>query len=299
MFMITKTNRYLDPTNDVSFRKLFGTEEHKPLLISFLNSILALEGGRKIKQVEFLPKSQAPLIKETKTSILDIKCTDERNMQYIVEMQNKKVPTFVKRTQFYVAHSYVTQLPSGSGYVELKPVILLAIANHELFPGKEGVVSYHKTLDVDTLEHDLEDMSYVFIELPKFNKSENELETLRDKWLYFFKNWEISGEVPAGIKEEEILEAYRSMEEYNWSLEEREAYIKANIALVDEYNARKKEREEGLQEGLQKGREEGREEGEKKRALEIARLLLQQGLMLEQVSKATGISMENLDDMPQ
>ncbi|MBF5059623.1 Rpn family recombination-promoting nuclease/putative transposase [Candidatus Neptunochlamydia vexilliferae] len=293
--MITKT-RYLDPTNDVSFRKLFGTEGHKPLLISFLNSILSLEGERRIKRVDFLPKDQAPLIKETKESILDIKCTDERNMQYIVEMQNRKVPAFVKRTQFYVAHSYVTQFPSGSQYVELKPVILLAIANHELFPNKGSVISYHKTLDVDTLEHDLEDMSYVFIELPKFAKGEGELETVQDKWLYFFKNWEISGEVPPSIEEEELLEAYHSMEEYNWSLAEREAYVKANIALVDEYDARRKEREEGLEEGLQKGMEKGLEEGEKRRSLEIARVLLQQGLLLEQVIKATGVSKEDLDD---
>lgn len=284
-------SRYLDPTNDVSFRKLFGTEEHKPLLISFLNSILCLEGKRRIKQVELLPKDQAPLIKATKSSILDIKCTDERSVQYIVEMQNKSVPAFIKRTQFYVAHSYVTQFPAGSDYVELKPIILLAIANHELFPDKKQVISYHKTLDVDTLEHDLEDMSYVFVELPKFIKTEDELVTLQDKWLYFFKNWNKSTEVPPQIQEKELLEAYRSMEEYNWNQAEREAYIKANIALADEYDARRKEREEGLQEGLQKGLQEGKRE----KALEITLALLKQGLSRQKVSEATGLSIDEIN----
>jgi predicted transposase/invertase (TIGR01784 family) len=268
-------SRYLNPTNDVSFRKLFGTEKHKPLLISFLNSVLALEGERRIKRVEFLSKDQAPLIQQTKTSILDIKCTDERNVQYIVEMQNKSVPAFIKRTQFYVAHSYVTQFPAGSDYIELKPVILLAIANYELFPSKEKAISYHKTLDVDTLENDLKDLSYVFIELPKFNKQENSLETIQDKWLYFFKNWQDTKEVPSKVREEELLEAYRSMEEYNWNASEREAYIKANMALTDEYDARRKEREEGKQEGKEEER------------LEVAKKMLKQGFSVEQVNQVT------------
>ncbi len=302
--------RYLNPTNDVSFRKLFGTEKHKPLLISFLNSILVLEGERKIKKVEFLSKDQAPLIKQTKTSILDIKCTDERNVQYIVEMQNKSIPAFVKRTQFYVAHSYVTQFPAGSEYIELKPIILLAIANYELFPDKKQVISYHRTLDVDTFENDLKDLSYVFIELPKFIKNQNDLQTVQDKWLYFFKNWNETKEVPSKVQEEELLEAYRAMEEYNWNAAEREAYIKANIALTDEYDARRKEREEGhkkglkkghkkgLKEGHQKGLEEGltkgQQEGREKRNIEIALKMLEGGFSYEQISVLTGLAEEEI-----
>ena len=275
-------SRYLDPTNDVSFRKLFGVEEHKSLLISFLNSILNLKGDRKIKEVKLLPKDQAPLLKETKSSILDVKCTDERNIQYIVEMQNKKVPGFVKRTQFYVAHSYVTQLPSGSEYFLLKPVVFLVLANHKLFPSKEKVISYHKTLDVETLEHDLEDLSYVFIELPKFKKKEEELETLQDKWLYFFKNWSDTKEVPSKVEEKELIEAYRSMEEYNWNPEERDAYIKANIALTDEFDARRKEREEG------------QKEGRKEEKLEIARKMLKRNRSIEEIIEDTGLSFEEI-----
>lgn len=274
-------SRYLDPTNDIAFKKLFGTECHKPLLISFLNAILSLEGHRRIKQVDFLTKDQAPLIKESKTSILDVKCTDERNVQYIVEMQNRKVPGFIKRTQFYVAHSYVTQAQAGSDYVELKPVILLAIANHELFSNKEQIISYHKTLDIETLEHDLQDMSYVFIELPKFNKSEEALETLQDKWIYFFKNWEKDKEIPAKIQEKELIEAYHSMEQFNWNRDEMEAYMKANIALTDEYVARKHERDEGRQEGRQ----------------EVARVMLKKGLSILQIVEFTGLTEDEISSL--
>lgn len=242
------SSRYLDPGNDVSFKKLFGTEDHKPLLISFLNAILGLEGNRKIKQVELLPQEQSPLLKDLKKSILDVKCTDERNIQYIVEMQNNRVPDFAKRSQFYIANSYVMQASSGSKYVELKPVILLAIANYNLFPEKEKVVSYHKTLDVETLENDLKDMSYVFIELPKFDKQESDLKTVQDKWIYFFRNWEKSKDIPNTVQEPELIEAYHAMEEFNWTEEEREAYIKSNIAVTDEYRRNEVAREEGRKE---------------------------------------------------
>ncbi len=324
-----KVGRYLNPTNDVAFRKLFGVKEHKSLLISFLNSILGLEGERRIKAVELLPKDQVPLIKEAKLTILDVKCTDERNMQYIVEMQNKRVPAFIKRTQFYVAHSYVTQFPAGTDYINLSPVILLALANYELFPNKEGVISYHRTLDVDTLEHDLKDMSYVFVELPKFHKKESELATVQDKWLYFFKNWHNTKEVPQNVKERELIEAYRSMEEYNWNAGEKEAYLKINIALTDEFDARRKEREEGVQEGkqlgLKEGKEVGLEEGKqlglkegKEVGLEegkqlglkegkevglqegkqqIARLMKQAQMPCEAISSLTGLSVEELDSL--
>ena len=297
-------SRYLNPTNDVSFRKLFGTEEHKPLLISFLNSILGLKEDRKIKEVMLLPKEQAPLIQEAKSTILDIKCTDQRNFQYIVEMQNKSVPGFIKRTQFYVAHSYVTQFPAGSDYLDLRPVILLAMANYVLFPSKKRVVSYHKTLDTETLSNDLQEMSYVFVELPKFDKQLTELETVKDQWLYFFKNWSETQEIPSHV-EAEIAEAYRSMEEYNWSQVEREAYIKANIALTDEFDARRQERQEGREEGRQegialgeeKGREEGIALGEEKGKHKIALEMLSRDMDLALISQLTGLNRQALEKL--
>ena len=221
-------SRYLDPTNDVSFRKLFGTEEHKPLLISFLNSILELQEKRQIKEVELLPKDQAPRIKGSNPSVLDIQCTDQRNFPYTIRIENKGVPNFVKRVEFYVP-----QFAASTDYLLLRPVVLLAITNHIFFPSEEKVISYYEPLGVETREPDLKDLSYAFVELPKFDKNEGELKTIQDQWLYFFKNWSDTKEVPTNVGAE-IKEAYRSMEEGNWSQAEKDAYIKANSALVDE-----------------------------------------------------------------
>lgn len=298
--------RYLDPTNDVAFKKLFGTENHKSLLISFLNAILGLENKRRIKSVELLPQEEAPQIKGLKTSILDIKCTDERNVQYIVEMQNRKIPSFIKRTQYYLAHSYVNQLSKGSTHLELRPIILLAIANHELFPEKDRVISFHKTLDTKTFENDLKDMSYVFVELPKFTKSETELKTVQDKWIYFLKNWHESKSVPPTVSEEEIIEAYNTLEQFNWNAFEKEAYLKATIANDEEHaiklaefeKGRKEGREKGLQEGIeqgiQKGIQKGIEQGKRQAEFELIQKMLEAGATHEDVVKLTGLSMAEL-----
>ena len=206
--------------------------------------------------------------------------------QYVVEMQNKKIPGFIKRSQFYAAHTYVSQSLKGVRHLHLKPIILLAIANHELFPEKKAVISYHKTLDVDTQEHNLKDLSYAFVELPKFKKEEGDLKTLQDKWIYFFKNWNKTLDVPQGVAEPEIVEAYRSMEEFNWTALEKEAYIKANIALTDEYAAKKEE--------YDKGKAEGRAEGERKKAIQIIRSMLKKNLSVEEISELTGLSEQEI-----
>lgn len=237
-----------------------------------------LKGSKAIKSVDFLPQEQILRTADSKSTILDIKCTDQEGHQNIVEMQNRKVPDFIKRTQYYVPHSYVSQALKGSNHLDLKPVILLGIVNHELFANKDQVISYHKTLDANTYENDLKDHSYCFVELPKFHKSENELKTLQDKWIYFFKEWNHTNGIPENIYENELKEAYHSMEQFNWNPEEMEAYVKANMALTSEYAARKQERDEGTEEGafLEKQR--------------IALAMLNAKTFIDEISMLTGLT---------
>ncbi len=275
------TTRYLDPTNDAAFKRLFGTENHKPLLISFLNAILDRKGKNKIRSVEFLPQDQAPPIKGIKSSILDIQCTDESGRQYIVEMQNSKIPDFLKRSQYYLSNSYVSQLSKGSAHFHLKPIVLLAIANYPIFPKKQRCVSYHQTLDTHTHENDLEDLAYAFVELPKFKKSEDELETVQDKWIYFFKNWHDSKDIPKSVNEEELIEAYHVMEQFNWDRFERETYLKAKIAQDEE--------------ALVKAQEF--EKGKDKAKIEIAYNLLSMDMDIEEIVLATGLSKQQVKEL--
>ena len=291
--------RYLDPTNDFAFKKLFGKEDHKPLLISFLNSILNLKGKRKICGIEHLPQEEVKISPEIKGGILDVKCTDEAGHQYIVEMQNRKIDGFLKRCQYYTSISYVNQAKKGKGHYELKPVILLAVLNHKLFEKDSDPVSFHRTLNIKTLENHLKDISYVFIELPKFKKSASQAKSLQDKWLYFFKNWEVSKDIPKNVKEEELIEAYNSMEEFNWSQPEVEAYIKANIAKSEANHIKEKVfkegHEEGLKKGLKEGLKKGRDEGLKEAQISTAKNLLKMGIPVSKVVKATGLTKREIE----
>lgn len=277
---------YFDPKNDVAFKKLFVPDEHKSLLISFLNSTLRLSGPRMIKSVELLPTEQSPKTVDSKRSILDVKCTDQRNFQYIVEMQNRRLPNFIKRTQYYVANTYSSQLGSGSDYISLRPVVLLTIANHEMFPNKAHYISYHKTMDQDTQEHDLEDMSYAFIELPKFSKNEEELQTLEDHWLYMFKNATKIKSMPKKLPFDEIQEAYKTLEEYSWSSEDKAAYDKARMALMDEFDALRGATEKGIAQGIAQEKER------------LAIEFLKSGDMDDQkIQKFTGVTSQQLEEL--
>jgi len=286
-------SRYLDPTNDVAFKKIFGTEDHKPLLISFLNATLSLSGENAIKSVDFLPKEQVPLIHDNKLTILDIKCITEGNIIFIVEVQNQMLPEFIKRTQYYAAHCYVNQAPSGSEYIDLSPVILLAIVNYTLFPDSESVISYHKTLDTETHEHHHEALSYAYIELPKFKKKESELLTPQDKWIYFFKNWKKTQEIPKAVQEKEIIEAYNVIEEFGWDVGEKDEYLKASLFRASVYRQQQDSFEKGEIKGIQKGIQKGLKEGK----LEIAQTILKEKLPIDQISKLTGLSVEEIKSL--
>lgn len=235
------TERFLDPKNDVAFKKLFTPEGHKPLLMSFLNSLLRLEENRVIKQVELLPTEQMPPMKSAKPPLLNVICTDQSEAQYIVEIQNEQYGNFIKRPQFFqhrAANSYVNQFGSGLVYKVLNPVVLLVISNSTLFPKKSDYSSYHRTVDIKTQESDLDDLSYAVIELPKFKKTEEELKTPEDKWLYFFKQAPKLKTIPKNSPRE-IKKAYTTLEEINWTQKEKEAYDKAKIELENEIDSYK------------------------------------------------------------
>jgi predicted transposase/invertase (TIGR01784 family) len=284
-------SRYLDPTNDVAFKKIFGTDDHKPLLISFLNATLGLTGQEMIQTIEFLQKEQVPQIKDNKLTILDVKCKTGQGTIFIVEIQNKVVPEFLKRTQYYASHCYVNQLNSGSTYLELSPVVLLAIVNYTLFPNKTGrVVSFHKTLDVESHEHDHQAISYAYIELPKFEKKEDELQTVQDKWIFFLKNWKHSKEIPKSVQEKEIIEAYQAIEQFGWNPFEMDEYVRANLFRTDLYRQQQVSYEEGLEKGLQEGFEKGRLEEK----FHLAQQLLTKGFSQQEVSEMIQLRVEEI-----
>jgi predicted transposase/invertase (TIGR01784 family) len=324
------SSRYLDPTNDVAFKKLFS---QKDLLKDFLNAVLRLEEGCKIVELDFIPQEELPSFKIGRRSLFDIKCKDQEGKYYVVEMQNKPESSFLNRVQCYASHAYVSQAIRGATHEGLMPVILLVISKENLFEEDIECISYHHTVESQTKKQLLFALSYVFIELPKFTKSAKDLKNGEDDWLYFFAHWQESKEPPESITDSLVLEAYKTIEQFNWTPEEYDAYFRArllsdaeDILLTDSFEKGiergrketeaalkkvKQEKEAALKKvkeeketALKKAKEEKetalkKAEKEKEAVLkkakeEMAKTLLLQGIEIEIVSKTTGLSKEDI-----
>ncbi len=284
------SSRYLDPTNDVAFKKLF---TQKDILKDFLNTVLRLEEGCKIVELDFISQEELPPFKMGRRNIFDIKCKDQEGNYYVVEMQNKSEESFLNRVQCYASHAYVSQALRGATHKGLMPVILLVISKENLFDNDIECISYHHTLESQTKKHLLFALSYVFIELPKFKKSAKDLRTGEDDWLYFFANWKESKEPPETITDSMVLEAYKTIEQFNWTPEEYDAYFRARLASDAEDIMLIK----SFEEGLEKGREE--KEAAIKKAeqekIEIVKSMFLKGIDVETIADVTKFSKEEVE----
>ena len=288
--------KYLNPRNDIAFKKIFGTEKNKDILKHFLNDVVVTSGMKEIQQVTLLNPMQHPEIINKKESVVDVLCEDEDGTKYIVEMQVAKVGGFEKRAQYYAAKAYASQPSKGEDYQNLKAVIFLAITEYIMFPQKDNYKSVHVTLDEKTHERDLQDFSFTFIELPKFNKRDiSLLNSYEEKWCYFFKHADEPDDICELLKNsnEVIQRAYQELEAHNWTDEELKAYeASANAswdAMARELYVQQEAREKGMAEGKAEGRRVER--------ILIAQKLLSNGMDYNLVSSTTGLSITEVQKL--
>ena len=225
--------KFVDVKNDVAFRKIFGNEKKKVILISFLNAVLGLEGQNRVKEVTLLNPFQLPRIAGEKSSIIDVKATDEKGSTFIVEMQVAEPAGFDKRVLYYTSKDYAGQINIGEEYPKLRPVYFIGVLDFNYFSGK-NYLSSHLIVDEETGECVFKDLNFRFIELRKFNKKASELKNIIDKWAYFIKNADELEVMPSDIDDEGLREAYEEAAQHNWSREEYDAYIYAGIREQDE-----------------------------------------------------------------
>ncbi|WP_254229379.1 Rpn family recombination-promoting nuclease/putative transposase [Wolbachia pipientis] len=295
-------SKFLDVKNDVAFKRIFGTEKNKDILIHFLNDIL-INGTlaplklSPIQEVEFLTTIQDPDIAAKKQSIVDVLCRDITGMQFIIEMQVAKTKGFEKRAQYYAAKAYSNQANKGDQYYNLKEIIFIAIADYIVFSDKAEYLSYHSILDINTYEHNLKDFFFVFIELPKFLKSrEDQLENIVEKWIYFFKyaTETTESDLERIIGSDEIIKrAYKELDRFNWSDIELRTYEQETKRLLDEQAILLQK----LDDATQKGRQEGILIGEEKGKIEVAKNLLKAGIPIDVISQTTSLSHSEISQL--
>jgi predicted transposase/invertase (TIGR01784 family) len=255
--------KFVNPKNNVAFKKIFGNEQQKEILISFLNAVLDLNGDRAIEDLEILNPYQAPKLEGLKYTLLDVRARDKRGVTFIVEMQLENIPGLTKRFVYYAAKAYVSQIERGEDYPKLNRVIFIGILDFVAFSG-EKYLTRHALLNTATCEQEIKEIEFNFIELPKFTKEEPELESILEKWLFFLKKATEQEAVPASANTRALQVAYEIANQFSWSQAELEVYDYWGMKAQDERGALDEARHEGEQIGLQKGRQQGEQTGLKK-----------------------------------
>jgi len=303
--MITQ---FLDPKNNYVFWQIFGTDKNKDVLVLFLNDILEYKDNQKILEVEYLPTAQDPEIAVYRQSIIDVLCKDIIGTQFIVEMQVSAHDGFEKRAQFYAAKAYSRQILTEDDdhkkmavYAKLQGVIFIAIANFIMFPEKNEWKSTHRILDTKTYENDLKDFCFKFLELPKFKKKIDELDSIQEKWAYFFKYAHKSSlaDINHLIGEDvSIRRAFEAIDKASWTEEQLRTCDKMEKAYFDNLAVEqyKIEVAEAIAEakGKAKGKIEGVKEGKLEEKLGIARKMLEDKLPLETISKYSELTIKEI-----
>lgn len=294
--------RYIDPRTDFGFKYLFGTPMNKDLLIGFLNALF--HGTHTITDLNYLNGEQLGIRKEDRRAIFDVYCETESGEKFIVEMQNVFQQFFKDRSVYYSTFPIREQAKRGDWDFRLESVYTVGILNFVFDEDKNSKDYFHhevKLMDVNTKKVFYDKLTFIYLELPKFAKTENELETLFEKWVFVLKNLSRLLERPVALQERVFKRLFEAASIARFTpneLREYEASVKAYRDIVNAVNtARMEGLEEGLEEGLAKGLEEGLAKGERKKQTEIARTLKEMGLDIPDIRKATGLTTEEIEKL--
>jgi predicted transposase/invertase (TIGR01784 family) len=259
---------FATPKNYFVFKRIFGSEQHKDVLVAFLHDMLGLDEAHRIVRVELLSPEQRPAVAELQLSIVDVKCTDARGVVYVVEMQVLQVEGFEKRIVENVAKAYANQSTQGGGSPNANDVVGITICDFALWPDTEGrrlpMLSRWWMTEQETGAKQLGQIQLVFLELPKYDASRPP-QTVVEKWAYFFREADNLTMVPEVLEEHPFVDALDAARISAFTVDEWDVYIDAGIAIQNERGAltvaEKRGREDGLRQGIEDGLRQGIEDG--------------------------------------
>ncbi len=279
--------RYLDPKNDLTFKKVFG--EHPHLLKSFLNALLPLEPGREVVSLEYLPAELVPEVPLMKHTVVDVRCMDNQGRQFIVEMQLFWTDSFKHRVLFNASKAYVRQLDKGREYKGLQPVYALSLVNENFEKDTDEYYHHYSIIHNQLTNKKLEGLEFVFIELPKFkarNITEKKLQVL---WLRFLTEMGEKTETPPAdlLADKDVSQAIEQLKE--------SAFTRAQLEVYDKYWDSISTEKTLIADALYKGEKEGLDKGIQL-ILKVVRLH-NQGLNTEAIAAETSQSIATIQQL--
>lgn len=275
----------INPFTDFGFKKLFGEEGSKDILIHFLNAIL--QRPHDIVDITFENNEKCGDIYRDRKVIYDIYCTDNAGSQFIVEMQNAKQKYFKDRTIFYSTFPIREQAKKGDWNFKLQPVYCIGLLGFDIEKDDDKYF-YEAKLKHQYNEVFYDKLTFIYLELPKFKLKECELKSNVDKWLYFLKNLEDFNELPNILNQPIFQKAFEIAKEINLTPSEKDEYEDSLKAYRDNINIIDTAREEGREEGIQ--------EGEVRKAIEIAKNLLDV-LDNKTIATKTGLTINEIQNL--
>lgn len=299
--------RYVNPYTDFGFKKLFGTDMNKELLISFLNALLQKD-GQNIVDLTYLNSEHLGSYSGERKAIFDVYCENDRGEKFIVEMQNVYQQFFKDRSVFYSTFPIREQAMRGDWNFELTAVYTVGILNFIFDEDRDFPECYHHRvmlMDVDHKHVFYDKLTFIYLEMPKFLKTEAELDSMFDKWLFVIKNLSRLLERPVALQERVFEHMFRAAEIARFSPQELSEYEDSVKAYRDINNAIVTAKKEGMEEGMAKGIEEGMakglekglEEGKHLQSLEIARNLQTLGYPIKDIASITGLSIQEIENL--
>lgn len=286
--------KYINPFTDYGFKYLFGTEPNKEFTLALVNELL--HGQEKIKSLTLIPSEQLGDTKEDRRAVFDVYAENERGEKIIIEMQKADQQYFKDRSVFYSSFPIRSQGEKGQWRFGLKAVYTIGILDFVFDEDKDDEDYFHhevKLMDVNTKEIFYDKLTYIYLEMPKFQKTEAELKTLSDKWLYALKNLPRLMERPAALQERIFKKFFDVAQTANLSKEEYAKYFESEKVYYDLDGAFRTASNKGYDRGLEKGMEQGLAKGK----AEVARQLKFMGLPITQIVQATGMTAEEIEKL--
>ena len=292
------SGRYINPYTDYGFKYLFGTEPNKDITLGLVNALL--QGEEVIKSLTLLPTEQLGDTKDERRSVFDVYCENEQGEKIIIEMQKADQQWFKDRSVYYSSFPIRQQGQKGQWRFGLKAVYTIGILDFVFDEDKDDEEYYHhvvKLMDVNTKEVFYDKLTYIYLEMPKFNKTEEELVTMADKWLYALKNLPRLLERPAALQERIFTKFFDVAETANLSKEEYAKYFESEKIYYDNDGAIRTAEAKGMAAGRAKGREEGRAEGIEEANRENARRMKDKGYAIEDIIEITGLTLDQVNSL--
>ncbi len=288
--------RYINPYTDFGFKKLFGTELNKDLLISFLNALL--KEKPEITDLTYLNTEHLGEGITDRKAVFDVYCQLADGSRIIVEMQKAEQEFFKDRSIYYSTYPIREQAPKGPWNYHLEDVYTVGILNFTFPEGEypsDSFIHEIKLKDVEDNHVFYDKLTFVYLEMPKFSKREDELETMFDKWMFALTNLTQLLERPKALQERIFTRLFEQAEVARFTPVERNEYVASKKEYWDNYSivttAMKKGLSKGLAQGLAKGLAQGRAEGIRA----TARNLKQMGLSADDIVKATGLTADEIE----